>query len=119
MKADVIEIVDRGRGPQLSSCRITVQDVVPYYLQNWTCEQIRDIMPVLSGEEIQIVEQYIREHHESVMEQHRRIVERSAARKPAPDIEQSERQARLTRLEAARDQIRQSHQERNGDSASG
>ncbi len=31
-----IEIVDRGRGPQLSTSRITVQDLVPYFQRKLT-----------------------------------------------------------------------------------
>ena len=54
-----IQIVDRGRGPQLSTSRITVQDLVPYLQQKYTHEQIREIMPVLTVEEIQAVERYV------------------------------------------------------------
>ena len=31
MKTEILGIVDHGRGPQLSSCRITVQDLLPYF----------------------------------------------------------------------------------------
>ena len=70
-------IVDRGRGPQLSTCRITVQDVVPYLQKKFTHDQIRDIMPVLTNEEISVVELYVTEHLDDVMEQDRRIRERN------------------------------------------
>jgi hypothetical protein len=31
-----IAIVDRGRGLQLSTSRITVQDLVPYFQRGWS-----------------------------------------------------------------------------------
>src|ERR1700687_2374961 len=83
-----IEIVDRGRGPQLSTSRITVQDLVPYFQLRYTYDQMIDLMPVLTVEEIQVVEQSISEHFDQVMEQDRRIRERSAQRKPPPEIEE-------------------------------
>ena len=80
MKTTAIEIVDKGRGPQLSTSRIAVQDLVPYLQQKYTHEQIREIMPVLTVEEIQAVERYVGDHYEAVMEQDRRIRERAEAR---------------------------------------
>src|SRR5438046_2653615 len=82
-------IVDRGRGPQLSTCRISVQDVVPYLQKKFTHEQIREIMPVLTDEEIGVVEVYVDEHYDEVMAQDRRIRERNANRKPSPEAEAS------------------------------
>ena len=119
MKTETILIVDRGRGPQLSSSRITVQDLVPYIRQSYTHEQIREFMPVLTSEEIRVVEQYVRENYDAVMEQDRRIRERAETRRMPHDSEESERQGRLTRIEAARRQIHDQKLERNGDSASG
>ena len=87
MKTD-IRIVDRGRGPQLSSSRITVQDLVPYFQRQCTFEQILEIMPVLTVEEIQAVERYVGEHYEEVMEQDRRIRDRSTKRKDLPEMEE-------------------------------
>jgi uncharacterized protein (DUF433 family) len=115
-ETEMIRIVDRGRGPQLSSCRITVQDLVPYLNQNYTPEQIQEIMPVLTAEEIRAVEQYVRDNYVAVMEQDRRIRERSAARQAPPEVAEAERQDRLARLEGARRRIRQQQQEYNGDS---
>lgn len=117
MTAD-IQIVDRGRGPQLSTSRITVQDLVPYLKQKYTYEQLQEIMPVLTVPEIQTVEQYIRDNYEAVMEQDRRIRARAAARQQPPEVEEAEDQARRQRLENARQRIRQQAQERNGDCSS-
>jgi uncharacterized protein (DUF433 family) len=113
-----IKIIDRGRGPQLSTCRITVQDLVPYLQQQYTHEQILQIMPILTVEEIQAVERYIQDNYDAIMEQDRRIRARVAARQQPSDVEQAERKERLERLEAARQRIRQQQQERNGDPAS-
>ena len=35
-----IELVDRGRGLQLSTSRITVQDLVPYFQQGYSHDEI-------------------------------------------------------------------------------
>lgn len=49
-----ITIVDRGRGPQLSTSRITIQDLFPYFEMGYTPEQIiREAMPSLSAAEIE------------------------------------------------------------------
>ncbi|HEV3339967.1 MAG TPA: hypothetical protein VG125_06410 [Pirellulales bacterium] len=87
MNAD-ITIVDKGRGPQLSTSRITVQDLVPYFQLNYSYDEIRQIMPTLSVAEIQVVERYVEEHHEEVMEEDRRIRERNATRRNPPNVEE-------------------------------
>src|SRR5262245_27473783 len=112
-----IRIVDRGRGPQLSTSRLTVQDLVPYLQQEYPHERILQIMPVLTAEEIQVVEQYVRENYEAVMEQDRLIRERAAARRKPPEVEEAERTERLERLESVRRRIRQEKQVPNGDQA--
>jgi uncharacterized protein (DUF433 family) len=118
MENNGIQIVDRGRGPQLSTSRITVQDLVPYLQQNYSYEQILQIMPVLTVPEIQVVERYIQDNHDGVMEQDRRIRERNAARQKPVEVEEAERKEQMQRLETARRLIRQKKQELNGDPAS-
>jgi uncharacterized protein (DUF433 family) len=86
--ASPIQIVNRGRGPQLSTCRITVQDLVPYLQQNCSPEEIMAIMPVLTIEEILVVQEYVRQNYDAVMEQDRRIRERNAQRTTPPEIEE-------------------------------
>ena len=115
MDSNGVQIVDRGRGPQLSTSRITVQDLVPYLLQNYGHEQILQIMPVLTVPEIQAVERNVHDNYDAVMEQDRRIRERNAARQNSTDVEEAEREERLRRLEAARRSIRQKEQEQCGD----
>lgn len=80
MKTD-IEIVDRGRGLQLSTSRVTVQDLVPYFQEGCSYEEIIRWIPTLSADEIAVVERYYREHQEALDEEDRQIRERNAARK--------------------------------------
>ncbi|HVC95997.1 MAG TPA: DUF433 domain-containing protein [Pirellulales bacterium] len=94
-----IMIIDRGRGPQLSTSRITVQDLVPYFQLGCTHEQILEVMPTLSEAEIQAVERYVEEHRDLVLEQDRQIRQRNAARKNPPHVEEILRQARQQRLD--------------------
>ena len=94
-----IAIVDRGRGPQLSTSRITVQDLLPYFQLGYTHEQIiRDVMPTLSVAEIEAAERYVEQHREEVLEEDRRIRERNATRKNSPEVQEILRQGREQRL---------------------
>lgn len=83
-----ITIVDRGRGPQLSTSRITVQDVVPYLQLKCGHDEILRIMPVLSVAEIQVVERYVQEHYDEVMEEDRQIRILNATRRNPPHVEE-------------------------------
>ena len=103
-----IEIVDRGRGPQLSTSRITVQDLVPYFQEKCSHEEIMRWIPVLTGEEIQIVETYIKDHYEEVMEQDRRIRERNARNKNSPEVERILAQGK-SKLLALKEQLLRNH----------
>jgi uncharacterized protein (DUF433 family) len=67
MKTETIQIVDRGRGLQLSSSRITVQDLLPYYRDGATNDEIRRWIPSLTDEEIAVLNGYIRGHYEEVL----------------------------------------------------
>src|SRR5258708_5382763 len=114
-----IEIIDRGRGPQLSNNRITVQDLVPYLQQNLSHEQILEIMPAITLEELKIVERYVQENYEAVMEQDRRIRERNAQRKNSPEIEEILRRGG-EKMAALREEFKaRKLQEQNGDHAAG
>lgn len=83
-----ISIIDRGRGPQLSTSRVTIQDLFPYFQMGYTPEQIiREAMPSLSAAEIDAARRYVEEHQEEVAEEDRQIRERNANRKNSPEIE--------------------------------
>lgn len=72
MKTKTVEIVDRGRGPQLSNNRITVLDVFYYLHRGYEFDFIQRAMPSLSRDEFNVVVAYIQEHHEELVEQDRR-----------------------------------------------
>ena len=59
-----ITIVDHGRGPQLSTCRITILDLVPYFQKGSAYEEIIRWIPTLSPEEIAVVERFYLDHKE-------------------------------------------------------
>src|SRR5437899_3452256 len=71
-----ITIVDRGRGHQLSTCRITVLDLVRYFQKGSSPEEIIRWIPTLSREEIAVVERFYREHQEEFDEKDRRARQR-------------------------------------------
>ena len=81
-----ITIVDRGRGHQLSTCRITVLDLVPYFQRGDGYEEIARWNPALSREEVEVVERFYRDHQTEFDQKDR------AAR------ERREEQIRLQRL---------------------
>jgi uncharacterized protein (DUF433 family) len=119
MKTD-IQIVDRGRGLQLSTTRITVQDLVPYFQENCSYDEIIRWIPSLTHEEIAVVERYYREHKVELDEQDRRIEERTEERIrqqrlrfPEPEGTFEERFALLKK------RLEQRRQEKNGDGTLG
>ena len=68
MKTEAIQLVDHGRGPQLSTCRITVQDLLPYYRDAAASDEIRRWIPSLTDDEIAVLKDYIRDHYAEVSE---------------------------------------------------
>jgi uncharacterized protein (DUF433 family) len=111
-----IQIVDRGRGLQLSTSRITVQDLVPYFQRGSTYEEIIRWIPSLSPAEIAVVEGYYREHQTELDDQDRRIRERTEElvrqqKLHFPDLQgtDEERVARLKQL------LEKRRQEKNGE----
>jgi uncharacterized protein (DUF433 family) len=111
-----ITLIDRGRGLQLSTSRITVMDLVPYFQQNCSYDEIIRWIPTLSQEEIAIVESYYREHREELDEKDRRVMEYreeqmrlQRLRFPEKEETKEERSSRLKKLLHAR------KQEKNGE----
>jgi uncharacterized protein (DUF433 family) len=115
MKPERVQIVDRGRGPQLSSSRITVQDLVPYLQRNCTSEEIMAVMPVLTVEDIRTVEEYVRENYDAVMAQDRRIRERNANRTIPPEIQEIRKRGHAKTLALLEEFAKNRAQEKNGD----
>lgn len=94
-----ITIIDRGRGPQLSTSRITVQDLFPYFQLGYSDEQIiREVMPSLSKAEIGVARRYVQDHQQEVLEEDRLIREWNATRKNPPEVQEALRQGREQRL---------------------
>jgi uncharacterized protein (DUF433 family) len=85
MNTQTTRIIDRGRGPQLSTSRVTVQDLVPYFQEGCSYEEIIHWIPTLSAEEIAVVERYYREHQKELDEEDRLIRERSGLKGRLPD----------------------------------
>ena len=73
MKTATIHIVDKGRGLQLSTSRITVQDLLPYYRADASNDEIRRWIPSLSDDEIAVLKDYIRDHFEEVLRAEKEI----------------------------------------------
>jgi uncharacterized protein (DUF433 family) len=118
--SEAIEIVDRGRGPQLSTSRITVQDLVPYFMQKCSYEEIMRWLPTLTQKEIVVVEQYYREHQEELDDEDRRIreyrdeqIRLQRLRFPVFEGTEQERFARLKKL------LEQYKQRKNGEGPAG
>jgi uncharacterized protein (DUF433 family) len=111
-----ITLVDRGRGLQLSTSRITVADLVPYFKENCSYDEIIRWIPSLTSDEIAVVEGYYREHKAELDEEDRKLVEYreeqarlQAIRFPIPDETKEEKLARFRKLLQAR------QQEKNGE----
>jgi hypothetical protein len=65
-----------------------VQDLVPYFQRNASYQEIISLIPILTPEEIMVVERYYREHREALDEEDREIRARTAQRKNPPEIEE-------------------------------
>ena len=61
-------LVDRGGGFQLSTIRITVQDLIPYFQAECSYNEIICWMPSLTQEEIAAVERYYRQDQDELDE---------------------------------------------------
>jgi uncharacterized protein (DUF433 family) len=111
-----ITLIDRGRGLQLSTSRITVMDLVPYFQQDCSCDEIIRWIPTLTPAEIAIVESYYREHKEELDEKDRRVREyreeqTRLQRLRFPPL-QGTKEERMNQL---RDRLRRHLEEKNGE----
>lgn len=76
MKTETIEIVERGRGPQLSTTRITVMDIFYWLHRGYDWEHIQKSMPTLTRAEFDVVMDYVNEHCKELAEKDASIEER-------------------------------------------
>jgi uncharacterized protein (DUF433 family) len=116
MKTETIAIVDHGRGPQLSSCRITVLDLVPYLQKGSSYDEIIRWIPTLSRAEIAAVERYYLDHKDECDERDRTARQRreeqirqQRVKIPERTETPEETKARLRRL------LEKRRQEKNGE----
>jgi uncharacterized protein (DUF433 family) len=63
-----IHIVDCGRGPQLSTSRITMLDLVPYFKQGCDIAEIRRWIPSLTIDEVGVAIAYYGAHRDEIDE---------------------------------------------------
>ena len=75
MKTATIEIVDHGRGPQLSTKRTTVMDVYYWIHRGYDFDFIHEEMPFLTRQELDVLEAYVNTHREELIERDRRAEE--------------------------------------------
>lgn len=114
MKTETIQIVDIGRGPQLSTSRITVQDLVPYFQEGCSHKEITRWIPTLTAEEIAVVERYYRDHQAELDEEdkHIRAYVAEQVRLQRLRFPEESREVRLARM---KETLRQRQKERNGE----
>jgi hypothetical protein len=100
-----IKLIDRGRGVQLSTSRITVLDLVPYFQHGDSPEEIMRWIPALKPEEIAVAHAYYREHKDDLDAKDRQArkyreeqIRLQRQRYPRPSGTKKERMARLRQL---------------------
>jgi uncharacterized protein (DUF433 family) len=108
-----LALVDRGRGMQLSTSRITVQDLVPYFQRGCSPEEIRRWLPTLSHEEIAFVENYYQEHKKELDDEDRQIRAHIAEQVRLQRMRFPE-EAHEVRLARMNERLHQRRQEKNG-----
>jgi uncharacterized protein (DUF433 family) len=108
-----VEIIDRGRGPEIAGTRITVYDVYYYDQLGHHPTYIAAVLGI-SSDEVKALLKYIEEHREEVEAVHRQIEERIARGNP-PEVEEKLKESRK-KLLAFRRELRKkkgSHHEGN------
>jgi uncharacterized protein (DUF433 family) len=81
-------IHDRGRGPELIGTRITVYNLMPYFLDPACTEDAIARLYKLTAEQVAAVRAYALNNAERVMSRHREIEARNAAGNPPEVVEQ-------------------------------
>lgn len=111
-----ITLVDRGRGLQLSTSRITVHDLVPYFQDGCSYDEIIRWLPGLTHEEIAIVDRYYEQHRDELDEYERRIRAHRAERVRSQRLRFPEWEGgRQERLAEHRRLLQRRHRESNGE----
>ncbi len=82
-------IRDRGRGPELAGTRITVYNLLPYFLDPTATEAYVCKLYALAPEQVAAMRAYVFHNLESVLKEHLRIEERIATGNPPEAIGQA------------------------------
>ncbi len=75
MNTKKVRIVDRGRGPQIEGHRLTVMDVFYYLHRGYDFDFIHRAMPSLTREQFDTIVEYVKQHHDELVERDRRVDE--------------------------------------------
>jgi uncharacterized protein (DUF433 family) len=75
MSMKEVQIVDFGRGPQIAGHRLTVMDVFYYLHRGYDFDFIHRAMPSLTRAQFDAVVEYVRLHHDELVEKDRRVEE--------------------------------------------
>ncbi len=103
-----ITLIDRGRGFQLSTSRITVHDVVPYFQQGCAYDEIIRWLPSLTEGEVSVVEPYYLEHKDELDEYERRVQMHRAEQSRLQRLRLGEQEGnRQERLAQQRERLKQ------------
>ncbi len=70
---EIVSIVDRGNGPQLSNRRITVQHLLPMFKEGVSDAEIFRWYPQINQTELDLLRQYYLDHTEEVLGLEREI----------------------------------------------
>jgi uncharacterized protein (DUF433 family) len=73
--SEPVTIVDRGRGPQLSNRRITVQHLLPMFKEGASDAEIFRWYPQINQMELDLLRQYYLDHTEELLVTERKIEE--------------------------------------------
>jgi hypothetical protein len=120
-----VQIVDHGRGPQLSNSRITVLDVFYYLHRGHGFDVVHDVMPSLSRAEFDLIVDYVNEHREELIERDnkaeefvRKGIEAQRAR-GGIFAESDENQTTGQRVAQLREKMKRKMAEKNGERHAG
>ena len=89
MSAEIIH--DRGRGPEIVGTRITVYNLMPYFLDATATEETICRVHGLSAKQVAAARAYVLNHPDEVLAEHLRIEARIAAGNPPEVIEAAKR----------------------------
>ena len=111
-----ITLLDRGRGLQLSTSRITVHDLFPYFQEGCSYNEIIRWLPSLTYDEIAIVERCYREHRDELDDYEHRVQAHREEQVQSQRLRFPERKGdRDERLAGLRQLLHERHLESNGE----